>query len=98
MQDHCQTVDSGTSLWAAIGKMNSLDYKALPVIDENGTYKSLLHYSAFAKAIVTSMNPEKKIVITTSVNLVATTLNAQPIIKKNPDELFKGNNGWQCRA
>lgn len=90
MQDHCQTVDSGTSLWAAIGKMNSLDYKALPVIDENGTYKSLLHYSAFAKAIVTSMNPEKKIVITTSVNLVATTLNAQPIIKKNPDELFKG--------
>ena len=43
MQDHCETVSAETSLWAAIGKMNTLNYKVLPVVDSDGTYKSLLH-------------------------------------------------------
>lgn len=89
MQDHCETVSAGTSLWTAIGKMNALNYKVLPVVDSDGTYKSLLHYNAFAKDVLTILNPEKKIGITTSVDLVCSTLNAQPIIKKNSEQLFK---------
>ena len=89
MQDHCETVSAETSLWAAIGKMNTLNYKVLPVVDSDGTYKSLLHYNAFAKDVLTILNPEKKIGITTSVDLVCSTLNAQPIIKKNSEQLFK---------
>ena len=89
MQDHCETVSAETSLWAAIGKMNTLNYKVLPVVDRDGTYKSLLHYNAFAKDVLTILNPEKKIGITTSVDLVCSTLNAQPIIKKNSEQLFK---------
>ena len=89
MQDHCETVSAETSLWAAIGKMNTLNYKVLPVVDSDGTYKSLLHYNAFAKDVLTILNPEKKIGITTSVDLVCSTLNAQPIIKKNSEKLFK---------
>ena len=89
MQDHCETVSAETSLWAAIGKMNTLNYKVLPVVDIDGTYKSLLHYNAFAKDVLTILNPEKKIGITTSVDLVCSTLNAQPIIKKNSEQLFK---------
>lgn len=89
MQEHCETVSAETSLWAAIGKMNTLNYKVLPVVDSDGTYKSLLHYNAFAKDVLTILNPEKKIGITTSVDLVCSTLNAQPIIKKNSEQLFK---------
>ena len=89
MQDHCETVSAETSLWAAIGKMNTLNYKVLPVVDSDGTYKSLLHYNAFAKDVLKILNPEKKIGITTSVDLVCSTLNAQPIIKKNSEQLFK---------
>ena len=62
--------------------MNTLNYKVLPVVDSDGTYKSLLHYNAFAKDVLTILNPEKKIGITTSVDLVCSTLNAQPIIQK----------------
>ena len=89
MQDHCETVSAETSLWAAIGKMNTLNYKVLPVVDSDGTYKSLLHYNAFAKDVLTILNPEKIIGITASVDLVCSTLNAQPIIKKNSEQLFK---------
>lgn len=89
MQDNCETVDGNTSLWAAVGKMDALNYKVLPVVDKNGIYKSLLHYNAFAQDVLKILNPEKKIAITTSVDLVKTTLNAQPIIEKNSSEIFK---------
>lgn len=89
MQDHCETVSADTPLWEAIGKMNALGYKVLPVLDSENKYHSLLHYNAFAKDVLTILNPEKKAGITTSVDLVASTLNAQPILKKNPTELLK---------
>jgi len=90
MRDRCDTVDYHTPLWEAIGKMDAKSYKVLPVVDGEGKYQSLLHYNAFAQDVLKILNPEKKSAITTGVDLVRSTLNAQPIIVKNGSELFKG--------
>ncbi|MCR5291055.1 MAG: putative manganese-dependent inorganic diphosphatase [Treponema sp.] len=89
MKDKCDTVSENVSLWQAIGDMDTKDYKVLPIVDEKGTYCSLLHYNAFAKDVLKIMNPDHKSAITTSVDLVKTTLNAQPIIVKNGSTLMK---------
>ena len=89
MHDGCVTVPDTASLWAAIGTMNSKGYKVLPVVDKDGTYRSLLHYDAFARDVLKIMSPDKKTAITTSIDLIRSTLNAQPIIEKNSTDQFK---------
>ena len=63
----------------------------LPVVDDKGYYKSLLHYNEFAKNVLLLMNPEKKTPVTTSIDLIMKTMKAQPIIVKNQTELFKAS-------
>ncbi len=89
MQQGCDTVDEGTSLWAAVAKMETSQSKVLPIINKEGKYQSLLHYNAFAQNVLKLLNPEKEAAVTTSIKLIHETLNAQPLILKNEDELFK---------
>lgn len=92
MQDEVETVCDKTSVWEAIEKMEKTAIRVLPVVDENGKYLSLLHYSGFAKGVLTILNPEKKHIFPTSINLIQKTLNAQPlIINKNCDEIFNAS-------
>jgi manganese-dependent inorganic pyrophosphatase len=84
-----QTVNENTSLWAAVAKMEENNSKVLPVVDGEGKYHSLLHYNAFAQNILKILNPEKEASISTSISLIRETLNAQPIVAGDGDELFR---------
>ena len=53
MEDECKVVEENKSVWAAIAQMDTAHLRALPVVDKDGKYKALLHYSAFAQQILT---------------------------------------------
>ena len=89
MTSDCPTVEETRSVWFALGKMDSSASRALPVIDENGTYKSLMHYSSFAENVLTVLNPKQKISISTSIHLIMRTMNAQGLVVFGGDEIFK---------
>lgn len=61
MQDNVETVQEDVSVWEAIGRMEKTEIRVMPVVDKNGKYLSLLHYSGFAKGVLTILNPEKSI-------------------------------------
>ncbi len=91
MNGGCATVNENTSLWEALKKIDTAQNQVLPVVDDGGYYKSLLHYNEFAKNVLLLMNPEKKTPVTTSIDLIMKTMKAQPIILKNQSELFKAS-------
>lgn len=89
MSDEVLTVDSNSSVWFAINKLNSTNSRAIPVVDKDGKYLSLLHYSSFAQKLLTILNPEQKINIATNISSIIKTMNAQPIVVHNENETFK---------
>lgn len=89
MGDDAIVVDSGTPLWDALSTMNESGQKALPIVDEDGAYRAMLHYSSFAQNILKKINPHKKAVIPTSVSRLQATIKAQPICAFRADEQFK---------
>ncbi|MCR5045438.1 MAG: putative manganese-dependent inorganic diphosphatase [Treponema sp.] len=91
MSGNCTTVNENSSLWEALKKIDTAQSQVLPVVDDKGYYKSLLHYNEFAKNVLLLMNPEKKTPVTTSIELIMQTMKAQPIILKNEKELFKAS-------
>lgn len=91
MQDTTETVREDDSVWAAIAKMQASNLRALPVVDSEGHYKSLLHYSAFAQKLLILLNPELKTNISTSIDLIIKTMNAQPLVVNNQNDIFKAS-------
>ena len=92
MQHNVETVDKDVSVWESISCMEKTENRVMPVIDKDGTYLSLLHYSGFAKGVLTILNPEKKHRFSTSINLIQKTLNAQPIIiSQDADKTFNAS-------
>lgn len=91
MSGSCETVNEHTSLWAAIAKMEDCDKKALPVVDDSGKYKALLHYNSFARSVLHLLDPQKQTAVLTSASLIQSTLNAQPLITKDADTLIKSS-------
>ena len=91
MQDNTETVDENVPVWEAIGLMEKTENRVMPVVNASGKYLSLLHYSGFAKGVLTNLNPEKKHAFTTSIKLIIKTLNAQPIITKDADKIIKAS-------
>ena len=89
MSGACETVSENASLWHAVHKMQDSADKVLPVVDENGCYKALLHYNAFAQNVLGILNPENEAAISTSIALIRDTLSAQPLILKKENEIFK---------
>ncbi len=86
-----KVVDRGTPLWDALAMMNHSGQKALPIVDEDGRYRAMLHYSSFAQNILKKINPHKKAVIPTSVSRLQATIKAQPICSFRSDEQFKAH-------
>ena len=82
-------VDRGMPLWDALSIMNQSAQKALPIVDADGRYRAMLHYSSFAQNILKKINPHKKAVIPTSISRLESTIKAQPICVFRPDEQFK---------
>lgn len=92
MQNNVETVTKDISVWEAIAKMEKTENRVMPVVDKSGKYLSLLHYSGFAKGVLTTLNPEKKHRISTNINLIQKTLNAQPIfVTGDADKNFKAS-------
>ncbi len=85
------SVTDDTPLWDAMKVLDRKVHKILPITDENGVYVSSLHYHTFARNLLKKIDPTKKMVISTSVNLLAKTLNAQPLVVKDEETLFKGH-------
>jgi len=83
------TVDESTSLWDALEIMDRDNLKILPVVDKEGRYKSVLNYNAFASNITRKINPHRKAIIPTSIPLLLSTLNAQPVVVFGGDEVVK---------
>lgn len=89
MNGPAETVRDTTPLWEALTAMGQAELKALPIVDGEGRYVSLLHYGAFAQNILTKINPRKKAVIPTSVGHLVKTIKAQPLLTFDEDSLFK---------
>ncbi|MCA1950874.1 MAG: putative manganese-dependent inorganic diphosphatase [Treponema sp.] len=89
LNDKPVSVLADISLWEALERMERESLKVLPIVNQDGTYKSLLHYNAFAKYILQKINPHKKSAIPTSINLLISTLRAQPITVFDETEVRK---------
>ena len=70
MEENFISIRENQSLQLASLFMQKNNYHFLIVTDENGRYKSLLHYSSFAKNLITSLNPEHHIKILTNYSLI----------------------------
>ena len=92
MPKGCQTVRDNISIWEAIGLMKKKSLRVLPVVDADGKYISMLHYTGFANGVLKFMNPEKHNFISTSLTLIQKTLNAQVLVQTfDSDSIFKGH-------
>ena len=91
MENETMTVQGDVPVWNAIRKLQQAQLRAIPVVDKNGKYKALLHYSAFAQKILTILNPEAKVNISTSIGNIIKTMNAQPLVVSNQEEIFKSS-------
>ena len=83
------TVDRGTALWEALSIMNQSGQKSLPIVDSDGRYRSMLHYSSFAQNILKKINPHKKAVVPTSLGRLQATIKAQPVCVFDPESQFR---------
>ena len=83
------TATESTSLWKALEVMDSANLKILPIVDDEGRYKSVLNYNAFASNITRKINPHRKAIIPTSIPLLIETLNAQPVVTCCGDQVMK---------
>ena len=90
MPEGTETVLENKSVWSAVEKLQKNGWHSMPVVDAEGHYKALLHYSGFAKSILDILNPERHTAITTSVELIRETLDAQPLCVRDDKEIFKG--------
>lgn len=89
LDDPVPTVLETTPLWEALSLMRKAENRVLPIVDEAGRYKALLHYGAFAENILAKINPHKKAIITTSVAHLMATAKAQPLVLFDEHEFFK---------
>lgn len=83
------TTTEDVPLWEALERMETDNLKVLPIVGADGTYRSLLHYNAFARNILKKINPHKKAAIPTSIDLLLKTLRAQPVVSFDEQEVRK---------
>lgn len=89
LRDPPATTHEHVPLWEALERMETDNLKVLPIVGADGAYRSLLHYNAFARNILKKINPHKKAVILTSIDLLLKTLRAQPIVSFDQAEVRK---------
>jgi manganese-dependent inorganic pyrophosphatase len=85
------TANANIPLWEAFELMREQDLRVLPIVDDDGAYRCMLHYRGFARYIITNINPHKKSTFSVSMNHLVSTLRAQAItlfdgetVKKSP--------------
>jgi manganese-dependent inorganic pyrophosphatase len=95
------TVREDLSLWEALELMQRESLRALPIVDQEGVYKSMLHYRGFAQYIITHITPHKKSVFPVAMDHLAETLRAQPVtlfnsreVKNSPMVIAAASDGY----
>lgn len=83
------TITENTSLWEAMEILEKNEIRALPIIDKQGKFHSLMHYSSFAQKVLKMVNPQQKTVIQTSIDLLTSVLHTQAIVIHNEKEVKK---------
>lgn len=81
-------VDESMPLWEALQLMEKANCQVLPIVDRDGRYRAMLHYSAFAQNILAKINPRRKAVVPTSITHLIETIKAQPLVVFDADTLF----------
>lgn len=89
MNEEHEFVHEGTSLWNAAKMMQKSMVQFLPVVDDEGKYKSMLYYDVFAKKVLSVLNPEHHLSVSTSIDLIVRTLKAQPLNVSNEGKIVK---------
>ncbi len=84
-----QALQADSSLWDAMETMQKNQVQALPVVDAEGKYQSLLHYSFIAEQLLHVSNPNQKTAIRTSVELISSVLHAQTLVSHDEKEIRK---------
>jgi len=88
-KQNIRTIGEDTSLWEAMDVLGKIELRNLPVVDKDGRYHSLLHYSSFAQKILRMINPQQKTVISTSIELLSSVLHTQALVVVNGKEIRK---------
>lgn len=83
------TVRDSVSLWDALETMERENVSILPVVDAQGCYRATLNHNAFVSNITKKINPHRKAIIPTSINLLRDTLKAQPVVMFGGDEVMR---------
>jgi len=79
-----------TPLWEALVLLEQSPRQVMPIVDTIGAYKGLFYYNAFAKNILTKINPHRKAVIPTSIGHLIDTIKAQPLVPTDSETMFNG--------
>ena len=85
------TVPSNMPLWHALEILNRENYWMLPITDNGGKLASTLHFNAFAQNMLRKIDPNRKGVFPTSIELLVKTLGAQPVT------VFEGETVFQAQ-
>ena len=83
------TVGESEAFWDALETMEREKVSILPVVDAQGRYRAVLHHNAFASNITRKINPHRKAIIPTSMELLQKTLQAQPIVTFAAEEVVR---------
>ena len=73
------TVPEEVSVWEALERMQQEGQRVLPIVDKNGVYRSMFHYRAFSRYIITHINPAQKSAFPVSIDHLVRLLNARPL-------------------
>jgi manganese-dependent inorganic pyrophosphatase len=83
------TVQANTALWDALELMDKNRLTAIPVVDSEGYYQAFLTHNTFTENIIHKADPHRKAIIPTSINLLAHTLRAQPLLTFDGNAVVK---------
>ncbi|MCX8014121.1 MAG: DHH family phosphoesterase, partial [Rectinema sp.] len=61
IDDTPATMRETTPLWEALSLIEQSPRQVLPIVDQEGVYRGLFYYSAFARNILTKVNPRRKL-------------------------------------
>jgi manganese-dependent inorganic pyrophosphatase len=81
------TIPAEVSVWEALERMQQGGQRVLPIVDRNGVYRSMFHYRAFSRYIITHINPNKKSDFPVSVDHLVQLLGARSFTLFNNQEV-----------
>lgn len=83
------TIKSNESVWQAFNIMRENNLRFLPVVDDDGTYHSVMHFILFTENIFKITQRKKKTEIETSIGFLADVIGTKKIFTTDENEIKK---------